>query len=205
MSLDRERTPASNREMSACVTSFVEILPPGKMLSPIIHLGQDEATYKAFCLPADSWSMDDFTFLRPKSDGPGLMLSAFVGAPFHFGMPIPEGVLDALNAARRVTPMRYACADSAVAVGTKLRTCRAAREAYEEEVRKARAVVANATTTATGVPPTPEPLLPTDPTMKIPMPKIFLFEENGVRYFQSPALATLRIGKQHEGWSVYRV
>ena len=46
----------------------------------------------------------------------------------------------------------------------------------------------------------PDPVELTDPTVKRPFEKVPLFERDGIRYFQSPCLRTLRIGKQNEGY-----
>jgi len=39
-----------------------------------------------------------------------------------------------------------------------------------------------------------------DPTIKRPFKKVFLFEVDGIRYFQSPCLRTLKIGKHNQGF-----
>ena len=109
---------------------------------PIIQLGQDEATYKAFVLPKDTWTLDNYQPIRPKSDGPGLMLSGFVGSPFYFGVPVPEWVIDKVNEARGPRELKYVNEAAAVAVNNKRKECVAARRAAKAVADKAKKAAA---------------------------------------------------------------
>ncbi|KAJ1449165.1 hypothetical protein M885DRAFT_573188, partial [Pelagophyceae sp. CCMP2097] len=80
---------------------------------PMIHVGQDEACYKAYLLPKECWTIDGYSPLRPKEEGPSLMLSAFVGQCFFLGLPCPESVIDKVNAARADGTAMSSCVDAA--------------------------------------------------------------------------------------------
>jgi hypothetical protein len=38
--------------------------------APMIHAGQDEAAYKAYLLPKETWTIDGYQEMRPKEEGP---------------------------------------------------------------------------------------------------------------------------------------
>jgi hypothetical protein len=160
--------------------------PEGKL--PMVHLGQDEAAYKAYLLSKEVWSIDAYFPIRPKEEGPSLMLSSFVGAPFFFGIPVEEWVLDKVNAERQANKPSYLNVDAAEAVRKKKRACKAAAVAYNAEAAGGDAEAGPAG--ALGGPPAQKPLLL----------KEFLFEHEGKKYFRSPANATLRVGKARDGY-----
>ncbi|KAJ1444261.1 hypothetical protein M885DRAFT_627283 [Pelagophyceae sp. CCMP2097] len=88
--------------LAKCKVTFMGGLCMGGNLSvrfptgarPMMHIGQDEACYKAYLLPKECWTIDGYSPLRPKEEGPSLMLSAFVGQCFFLGLPCPESVID---------------------------------------------------------------------------------------------------------------
>lgn len=76
--------------------------------------------------------------LRSKADGPGLMLSAFVGSPFFFGIPVPAHVIDGVNAERRQNSLHYISEEAAHAVYAKSKECAAARKAAKKAAKEAK-------------------------------------------------------------------
>jgi hypothetical protein len=89
-------TSIATKEQPLCMGGNLSVrFPAGER--PMIHVGQDEAAYKAYILPKETWTIDGYQPLRPKEEGPAMMLSAFVGAPFFFGIPVPEWVIDKVN------------------------------------------------------------------------------------------------------------
>ena len=79
------------------------------------------------------------------------MVSAFMMAAFHFGLPVPLWVLERVNAQRLATESHYASADAARAVAKKRRQCKAAKEAHEEERDPTEVANATAEAAAAGV------------------------------------------------------
>ncbi len=63
----------------------------------LYHLGQDEAIFKLFALPAFYWTVKGKGQLRPKTEGPGCMLSAFFCARRGFGFPMTAEELGRVN------------------------------------------------------------------------------------------------------------
>ena len=151
--------------------------PTGKL--PIIHLGQDEACFKAFLLPSETWTIDGYQPLRPKAEGPSLMLSGFVGGGFYFGVPMPRSVIESVNEARRAAPSNYSSADSARAVYDKRKKCKAAAEAHGETP----VVLADT--------PEEKPQLPVE---------VLFVDPQGTEFCLSPGLRTLNVGKAREGY-----
>ena len=52
---------------------------------PLREKGQDEAAVSSNITSSKTWSINGKTFLRPKTEGKGLMLSAFQSATIGFG------------------------------------------------------------------------------------------------------------------------
>lgn len=68
----------------------------------LYHLGQDEAIFKLFALPAFYWTVHGKGQLRPKTEGPGCMLSSFFCSRRGFGFPMTPDELVSVNAYRAV-------------------------------------------------------------------------------------------------------
>ena len=81
---------------------------------PLIAMGQDESIYKAFQFPKGAWKCMGVSTIRPKTEGAGLMVSAFVDCARGFGLPMSTEELETVNAARR--GQKYASEDSAIAL-----------------------------------------------------------------------------------------
>lgn len=64
------------------------------------HVGQDEACFKAFVRDDDEWVIAEVRGLRKKSEGPGLMVSAFQDEIKGFGFRLSEAELSTVNANR---------------------------------------------------------------------------------------------------------
>jgi hypothetical protein len=64
---------------------------------PIIHLGQDESTYKEFSYSKKQWKVNGRAKIRPKNDGKSLMISAFQSAYRGFGFELTEEELSRVN------------------------------------------------------------------------------------------------------------
>jgi hypothetical protein len=160
--------------------------PEGKL--PMVHVGQDEACYKAYLLPKEVWSIDAYFPIRPKEEGPSLMLSSFVGAPFFFGIPVQAWVIDKINNERLANTPSYLNADAAKEVHKKRRACKAAAAAYNAEAGDG------------GTEPGPAGAVGGPATQKPFLPKELLFEHEGKKYYRSPANATLNVGKARDGY-----
>lgn len=58
-------------------------------LKPIIKIGQDECVFKQYLQNHSQWYLPDgTTAIRPKTDGDGVMISAFTSREFGFGHPL---------------------------------------------------------------------------------------------------------------------
>lgn len=68
---------------------------------PLYHVGQDEAIFKQFALPSCCWSIRGKIKLRPKSEGQGVMVSAFFCEVRGFGLRLTKPEIDIINATRR--------------------------------------------------------------------------------------------------------
>ena len=69
---------------------------------PLIILGQDEAIYKQFSFRSKCWTgPSGKTSLMPKTDGQGLMVSAFTSREFGFGYDLSPKQLKIVNEYRR--------------------------------------------------------------------------------------------------------
>ena len=64
---------------------------------PVYRIGQDESCYKQNALSARVWYIDNIGQLRKKSDGAGLMVSAFVDEIRGFGFPMTSDQLLQVN------------------------------------------------------------------------------------------------------------
>lgn len=69
---------------------------------PLYHTGQDEAVFKQNALPAYFWSVKGRTTLRPKTEGQGIMVSAFQCETRGFGLPLSEADVNKINEHRRI-------------------------------------------------------------------------------------------------------
>ena len=73
---------------------------------PLIILGHDECIFKQFLMPSKQWyDPDRETFIRPKDDGLGIMISAFQSREFGFGLVTTESDLEEVN--RRRDGVKY--------------------------------------------------------------------------------------------------
>ena len=67
-------------------------------LKPIIKIGQDESVFKQYLQTLNQWYLPDgTTVINPKTDGDGIMYSAFVSREFGFGHPLTAQELDRIN------------------------------------------------------------------------------------------------------------
>ncbi|CAN0430198.1 unnamed protein product, partial [Pylaiella littoralis] len=64
------------------------------------HIGQDESIYKAYAREGREWVIQGVSGMRKKTEGPGLMVSAFQDERNGFGLPLPGDVLAQVNAKR---------------------------------------------------------------------------------------------------------
>ena len=81
----------------------VRIQPSSK---PLISFGHDECIFKQFPMPTKQWyGPNKETFIRPKDDGHGIMISAFQSREFGFGLDVTEADLKEVN--RRREGFRY--------------------------------------------------------------------------------------------------
>jgi hypothetical protein len=64
---------------------------------PIMHLGQDEAIYRENAMSKKVWKINGKSYLRPKNEGSGYMLSAVQGCISGFGLPLTAGQLEEVN------------------------------------------------------------------------------------------------------------
>ena len=65
---------------------------------PIIKIGQDESVFKQFSLTKKQWYLPDGTSVpNPKSEGDGVMYSAFVSRDFGFGHNLSDAQLQVVN------------------------------------------------------------------------------------------------------------
>lgn len=71
-----------------------------KCMLKAYHVGQDEACFKAFLREGNEWVIGGVRGLRKKSEGPGLMVSAFQDEIRGFGFRISERELAEVNAFR---------------------------------------------------------------------------------------------------------
>jgi hypothetical protein len=73
----------------------VRIQPSSK---PLISFGHDECIFKQFPTPTKQWyGPNKETFIRPKDDGHGIMISAFQSREFGFGLDVTEADLKEVN------------------------------------------------------------------------------------------------------------
>ena len=87
--------------------------PP--MSKPVIIFGQDECVFNQFLLSGKQWvGPDGHRALLPKTDGMGLMLSAFQSRETGFGMKLSALQLDEINESRR--GKNYVDLDAAMAI-----------------------------------------------------------------------------------------
>ena len=76
--------------------------PPNS--KPIIMIGQDECTYKQYLMTKKQWFLPGgISELNPKTNGDGIMYSAFVSREFGFGHPLSQAQLERINEYRRGT------------------------------------------------------------------------------------------------------
>jgi hypothetical protein len=85
--------------------------PEGRL---VLHIGQDESVFKANAFSYRVWQETANKQLRPKGDGTGVMVSAFVSRAFGFNPEISQADLEAINAKRLNT--HYADLDAAEAL-----------------------------------------------------------------------------------------
>jgi hypothetical protein len=73
--------------------------PPN--MKPLILFGHDECIFKQFTMPGKQWyGPNRETYIVPKDDGMGIMISAFQSREFGFGMPLTSNQLQQVNATR---------------------------------------------------------------------------------------------------------
>ncbi|KAI2493650.1 hypothetical protein MHU86_20903 [Fragilaria crotonensis] len=71
-------------------------------LKPLIIFGHDECIFKQFLMPSKQWyGPNRETFIRPKDDGLGIMISAFQSREFGFGLDTTESDLSEVNRRRQ--------------------------------------------------------------------------------------------------------
>ena len=73
---------------------------PTVSIQIIVHLGQDEAIFKQWARASKAWTFGGAFGLRKKTDGPGLMISAFQDEHRGFGLSISDEELQLVNANR---------------------------------------------------------------------------------------------------------
>ena len=81
---------------------------------PLLAMGQDESIYKAFQFPSGTWTCDGVQLIRPKTEGVGLMVSAFADRASGFGIPLDPTEIAEINRQRR--RQHYSSSDAAMAV-----------------------------------------------------------------------------------------
>ena len=68
---------------------------------PLIVFGHDECIFKQFLMPGKQWyGPNQETYVVPKDDGMGVMISAFQSQEFGFGLPVTNEQLQEVNAKR---------------------------------------------------------------------------------------------------------
>lgn len=82
--------------------------PDGRL---VLHIGQDESVYKANSFSFRVWQEKDRPHLRPKGNGTGVMVSAFVSRVFGFNPRLTGEQFEAINKNRESAS--YADADAA--------------------------------------------------------------------------------------------
>ena len=71
-------------------------------LKPLVIFGHDECIFKQFLMPSKQWyGPNRETFIRPKDDGLGIMISAFQSREFGFGLDTTESDLSEVNRRRQ--------------------------------------------------------------------------------------------------------
>ena len=68
---------------------------------PLLVIGQDEATLKSLTYKKRIWAQDDLVPLFPKSQGYGLMVSAFFSRPSGFHFEVSRDQLERINERRK--------------------------------------------------------------------------------------------------------
>ena len=75
-------------------------MPPGT--KPLIKFGQDECIFKQYLISTHKWYLHDGTnSVDPKTEGDGVMISAFVSRDFGFGLPLTHQQLQDVNRYRQ--------------------------------------------------------------------------------------------------------
>ena len=74
-------------------------IPPDQ--KPLIIFGHDECIFKQFTMVNKQWyGPNRETYVVPKDDGQGVMISAFQSREFGFGLEVTDDDLQAVNATR---------------------------------------------------------------------------------------------------------
>ena len=71
-----------------------------KCKCPLYHLGQDEAIFKQYSLPSHYWTCQGRSKLRPKTEGQGVMVSAFWDEFRGFGLDLTDEEIAKVNLSR---------------------------------------------------------------------------------------------------------
>jgi hypothetical protein len=69
---------------------------------PLLRLGDDECIFKQSLLSSRSWVINGVRGLRKKTEGAGVMVSAFVDEQRGFGFPMTEEEIEKVNAYREI-------------------------------------------------------------------------------------------------------
>ena len=84
---------------------------------PVVIFGQDECIFQQYLFRKKQWvGPNGERALLPKSDGYGIMVSAFQSREFGFGMDMSDSELEAVNIKKRRGNQRYADEEASQAV-----------------------------------------------------------------------------------------